>query len=71
MCGAYGVQVHHSTHGRGMSRKVDDSQTFPLCAACHSEFHGASGHFKWWTHERRTKWQAEMVAKHTPPDDVF
>lgn len=57
------IHAHHSTVGRGLSRKTSDRETIPLCAWCHDEFHNARGCFKGWSRQRRTLWQNEAVSK--------
>lgn len=53
--------AHHVTFKRGLGQKASDRDVMPLCWLCHSEFHGAYGHFRDWTHEKRTEWQKEQL----------
>ncbi len=64
--GTFGVVPHHSTVGRGLSRKTSDRETMPLCVKHHREFHGASGYFGGWGKRDRRRWQNQMVALYAP-----
>lgn len=70
VCGG-STEAHHSTHGRGMAQKTDDSRAFPLCQKHHREFHSLSGHFKGWTKEQIHKWQDEMSERYKPAEEIF
>lgn len=54
------VQAHHSTVGRGLSRKSPDREAFPLCWYHHRCFHDAADFFDGWTKERRREFQREL-----------
>lgn len=53
-------EVHHSTHGRGMSQRTHDSKAMPLCSECHRAFHSANGFCKGWDKAKRNQWQTDM-----------
>lgn len=66
-CGAkHRVQPHHMTGGqgeqrRGMSQKVHDRNTLPLCSRHHRAFHAGKGIFKDWSKLERREWQANWI----------
>jgi hypothetical protein len=66
-CGAkHRVQPHHMTGGqgeqrRGMSQKVHDVHTLPLCSRHHRAFHAGKGIFAGWNKEVRRRWQAAWI----------
>lgn len=64
-CGLrFPIEAHHSTVGRGLSQKTSDREAMPLCLFCHSDFHGALGHFAGWTKAMRKTWQLDMVSRY-------
>ncbi len=64
------VAAHHSTVGRGLSRKTSDRETMPLCDRDHKAFHGAVGFFAGWSREQRRDWQRSMVELYRPKESA-
>lgn len=64
------VQAHHSTVGRGLSRKTSDRETMPLCMVDHMRFHHGRGFFADWTKAMRTVWQKMQVSKYAPGEQT-
>lgn len=68
-CGAkHRVAPHHMTGGkgeqrRGMSQKVHDRHTLPLCSRHHRAFHGGKGIFADWSKEKRRGWQEGWIRR--------
>ncbi len=58
------IDAHHSTVGRGLSRKTSDREAMPLCTWCHRDFHNARGGFDGWTKATRKVWQLSMVSRY-------
>ncbi len=62
------VAAHHSTVGRGLSRKTSDHETMPLCDRDHKAFHRAVGFFAGWSREQRRDWQRSQVEFYRPKE---
>lgn len=70
-CGREGaIVVHHSTHHSGMGQRAHDHDAIPLCAACHQDFHDATGRFKGMPKRERLDWQDKMVERYQKEFDV-
>ncbi len=64
------VAAHHSTVGRGLSRKTSDHETLPLCSKHHREFHDATGYFAGWDKRSRRDWQRQAVEMYRPKESA-
>lgn len=58
------VQAHHSTVGRGLSRKTSDLDAMPLCERHHFCLHNYLGYFSGWTREERAEFQLARSAEY-------
>jgi hypothetical protein len=56
-----GIQAHHAGRRPGVGLKAADTTTIPFCALHHTEWHGATGVFKFWTKDMRFKWSDEQI----------
>lgn len=58
------VEAHHAGERDAKGRKPGDDTCVPLCHRHHvAEWHGASGHFKSWSRERRRAWAREAIQR--------
>jgi len=65
VCGRTPCGVAHHRTGAGKGLKADDSQTLPLCDACHRDFHDHRGHFRRMTKDEKNAWQDSIIEKLT------
>lgn len=64
------IEAHHSTVGRGLSRKSGDREAMPLCWMHHAQFHCHTGPFAGWTKAQRRAFQNEMVSRYAPGENT-